>query len=166
MSGFPKSLHTQRILELSLDSSGSLDGLAAESRGGASGSPKSSEIMGSGGVCMGRPCILSESPSPGVSDLLLPPPAALLSELCPGGLVPTNSEGFVRIPDQGAPWTHCSCRSWIYWWILIQGCSQVPAALCPPPTRWPWQGNPQLRPGNSGMVISLWLRCYLFKNEG
>ena len=88
-------------------------------------------------------------------------PSCLLLQLRPGGLIPTSSEGFVRIPDQGAPWTHCGCRSWIYWWILIQGCTQVHAALYPPPTRWPWQGNPQIRPGNSGMVISLWLRCYL-----
>ena len=154
MSGFPKSLYTQRILELSLDSSGSLDGLAAESQGGASGSPESSEIMGSGGVCMGRPCFLSESPSPGVLDPLLPPTAALLSELRPRGLVPTNSEGFVRIPGQGAPWTHCSCRSWIYWWILIRGCTQVPAALCPPPGRWPWQGSPRPSPGDPEVLIS------------
>ncbi|KAI4531505.1 hypothetical protein MG293_018019 [Ovis ammon polii] len=41
-------------------------------------------------------------------------------KLHPGGPVPTSSEGFVRIPDQGAPWTHCCCRSWIYWWIPIQ----------------------------------------------
>ena len=148
MSGFPKPLYTQRILKLSLDSSGHLYGLQQRARDEASGSPKSSEIMGSAGVCMGRPCVLSESPSPGVSDPLLPPPAALLSKLRPGGLVPTSSKGFVCIPDQGAPWTHCSCRSWINWWILIQGCTQVPGDLCPPPARWPWQGNPRPSPAN------------------
>ena len=99
-------------------------------------------------VCMGRPSILSESPSPGVSGPLLPPSAALLSELHSRGFIPTSSEGFVRIPGQGAPWTHCSCRSWIYWWILIQGCTQVPGDLCPPPARWPWQGNPRPSPAN------------------
>ena len=137
-------------------------GLQQRASDGASGSPKSSEIMGSAGVCMGRPCVLSESPSPGVSDPLLPPPAALLSELRPGGLVPTSSEGFVCIPDQGAPWTHCSCRSWINWWILIQGCTQVLGDLCPPPARQPWQGNPRPSPANP----TLRLKCYLLQLEG
>lgn len=143
-------LHAQRILELSLGCLGHLHGPAEESRGWGLRDPRNPpRLWDRPEVCMGRPCILSESPSPGVLA-----PSCLLLQLCPGGLVPTSSEGFVRIPDQGAPWTHCGCRSWVYWWILIQGCTQVPAALCPPPARWPWQGNTQPSPGVPGVLIS------------
>ena len=139
---------------MSLGCIGHLPGLAEESRGWGLWDPHNPpRLWDRPKVCMGRPSILSESPSPGVSDPLLPPPAVLLTELRPGGLVPTSSEGFVCIPDQGAPWTHCSCRSWIYWWILIQTCTQVSGDLCPPPARQPWQGNPQPSPGDPGLLI-------------
>ena len=124
-------LHTQRILKLSLDSAGHLHGLAAVSRAWGFWEPQILRDYGIGlRSAQAGPASCQNHPSLGCLT-----PSCLLLQLCPGGPVPTSSEGFVRIPDQGAPWTHCSCRCWIYWWILIQGCTQVSGDLCPPSVR-------------------------------
>ena len=102
--GFPKLIRTQRILELTLGCIGHLHGLVEESKGWGLWDPHDPpRLRDRPEACMGRPCILSESPSPGVSDPLLPPPAALLSELRPGGLVPTSSEGLFASPNKEHP---------------------------------------------------------------
>ena len=150
-------LHTQRILKLSLDSSGYLHGLAAESKRWGLWEP---QILRDYAI---SPRSAQAGPASCQNHLALEcqTPSCLL-QLHPGGPVPTSSEGFVCILDQGTPWTQCSCRSLIYWWILIQ----ASGALCPPSVRWPWLDNPWPRPGDPGVVISLWLRCYLLQFEG
>ena len=142
-------LCAQRILELSLGCIGHLHGPAEESRGWGLWDPHNPpRLWDRPGSAWAGPAACQNHPALGCLT-----PSCLLLQLRPGGLVPTSSEGFVRIPDQEASWTHCGCRSWIYWWILIQGCTQVPGDLCPPPARWPWQGNPQPSPGVPGVLI-------------
>ena len=76
--GFPKLIRTQRILELTLGCIGHLHGLVEESKGWGLWDPHDPpRLRDRPEACMGRPCILSESPSPGVSD-----PSCLLLQLC------------------------------------------------------------------------------------
>ena len=158
MNGFSGALHTQRILKLSLNRSGYLDGLAPVSRGWGLWEP---QILRDYGI---SPRSAQAGPASCQNHLALGcwTPSCLLLQLHPGGPVPASSEGFVHIPGQGAPWTHCRCRSWIYWWILIQ----ASGASCPPSVRRPWLDNPRPRPGDPGVVISLWLKCCLLQFEG
>ena len=116
---------------------------------GPLGPPQSSQIVRSARVCMGRPCILSESPSPGVSDPLLPPPAAPPRRPCPHELR--------RLCSHPRPRSTLD-PLWLQKLDLLVDSdsglhTQVPGDLCPPPARWPWQGNPQPSPGVPGVLI-------------
>ena len=85
--GFPKLIRTQRILELTLGCIGHLHGLVEESKGWGLWDPHDPpRLRDRPEACMGRPCILSESPSPGVSD-----PSCLLLQLCSVSSAPEAS---------------------------------------------------------------------------
>ena len=119
-------LRAQRILELSPGCIGHLHGPAEESRGWGLWDPHNPpRLWDRPGSAWVGPASCQNHPALGCLT-----PSCLLLQLRPGGLVPTSSEGFVHIPDQGAPWTHCGCRSWIYWWILIQGCTLRSLVTC------------------------------------
>lgn len=86
-------------------------------------SPKGSQMMRLAQGLHGQvPCHGQTLQGLGCQRRLLPPPAVLLSGFYPRGLRPHRPRRLLSNPRlKDHSWTHCSCRSLIYWWVLIQG---------------------------------------------